>query len=50
MNDALVHDNFYVDSKGTLGHYLLGPKLIFVTGLVKIVTAVARLGCPDLPG
>ena len=28
--------------------YILGPKLIFVTGLVKFVTAVARLVCPDL--
>ena len=29
---------------------LLGPKLIFVTGFVKFVTAVARLVCPDLLG
>ena len=29
---------------------VLGPKLIFVTGLVKFVTAVARLVCPDLLG
>ena len=29
---------------------LLGPKLIFVTGLVNFVTAVARLVCPDLLG
>ena len=28
----------------------LGPKLIFVTGLVIFVTAVARLVCPDLLG
>ena len=27
-----------------------GPKLIFVTGLVTFVTAVARLACPDLLG
>ena len=29
---------------------LLGPKLIFVTGFVKFVGAVARLVCPDLLG
>ena len=29
---------------------VLGPKLIFVTGLVKFVTALARLVCPDLLG
>ena len=29
---------------------LLGPKLIFVAGLVILVTAVARLVCPDLLG
>ena len=29
---------------------ILGPKLIFVTGLVTFVTAVARLVCPDLLG
>ena len=29
---------------------LLGPELIFVTGLVKFVTAVARLVCLDLFG
>ena len=29
---------------------VLGPKLIFVTGLVIFVTAVARLVCPDLLG
>ena len=29
---------------------VLGPKLIFVTGLVMFVTAVARLVCPDLLG
>ena len=27
---------------------ILGPKLFFVTGLVKFVAAVARLVCPDL--
>ena len=30
--------------------HLLVPELIFVTGLVKFVTAVARLVCPDLLG
>ena len=29
---------------------VLGPELIFPTGLVKFVTAVARLVCPDLLG
>ena len=29
---------------------ILGPKLIFVIGSVKFVTAVARLVCPDLLG
>ena len=29
---------------------VLGPELIFVTGLVIFVTAVARLVCPDLLG
>ena len=29
---------------------VLGPKLIFVTGLVKFITGVARLVCPDLLG
>ena len=29
---------------------VLGPKLFFVTGLVNLVTAVARLVCPDLLG
>ena len=29
---------------------VLGPKLFFVTGLVKFATAVARLVCPDLLG
>ena len=29
---------------------ILGPKLIFVSGLVIFVTAVARLVCPDLLG
>ena len=29
---------------------VLGPKLIFVTGLVKFVTAVARSVYPDLLG
>ena len=29
---------------------VLGTKLIFVTGLVKFVTAVARLVCPDQLG
>ena len=34
-----------------MGHSLiLGPELIFVTGFVKFVTAVARLVCPDLLG
>ena len=27
---------------------VLGPKLIFITGLVIFVTAVARIVCPDL--
>ena len=31
-------------------NYVLGPKLIFVTGLVIFVTAVAILVCPDLLG
>ena len=31
-------------------HYILGPKLFFVTGLVIFATAVARLVCPDLLG
>ena len=30
--------------------HILGPELIFVTGLVKCVTAVARLVCLDLLG
>ena len=30
--------------------HLLGPKLIFVTGLVIFVTPVARLVYPDLLG
>ena len=29
---------------------VLGPKLLFVTGLAIFVTAVARLVCPDLLG
>ena len=29
---------------------ILGPKLIFVTGLVMFVPAAARLVCPDLLG
>ena len=29
---------------------ILGLELFFVTGLVKFVTAVARLVCPDLLG
>ena len=29
---------------------LLGPELIFVTGVVTFVNAVARLICPDLLG
>ena len=29
-------------------YVILGPELIFVTGLVKFVPAVARLVCPDL--
>ena len=33
-----------------LFHDVLGPELICVTGLVKLVTAVARLVCPDLLG
>ena len=44
----LIHDiSFEMTSMPDI---LLGPKLIFVTGLVKIATAVARLVCPDLLG
>ena len=46
-----------IKATGCLGQLLeqgpngiLGPKLIFVTGLVTFVTAVARLVCPDLLG
>ena len=35
---------------GTKVDLVLGPKLFFVTGLVKFATAVARLVCPDLLG
>ena len=32
------------------GWEAVGPRLIFVTGLVKFVTIVATLVCPDLLG
>ena len=40
------------DRRGTTGgtSQILGPKSIFVTGLVKFVTAGARLVLPDLLG
>ena len=44
----LIHDiSFEMTSMPDI---LLGPKLIFVTGLVKFVTAVAILVCPDMLG
>ena len=39
----------YLDNPAHIaGVGILGPKLFFVTGLVKFVTVVARLVCPDL--